>query len=119
MTTQQIRRNIHITDFHLNVNALSISYKYFDKPYSFIALPHVALPILKAALVIDNYAHVNHILQAKLEGKVMLWDYFVASYKLNQYDCIEIITRHIFDKELETDANILEMDEALNALKNI
>lgn len=120
MTTLQIRRNIHITDYHLSVNAISISYIYFCKLNTFIALPNVALPLLKAALVIDDWSEeVCNMHKVKIDDSVMWWDDFACSYRLNQYDCIEIITRHLMEKELETDANMLEIDEALKALQDI
>jgi hypothetical protein len=45
------------------------------------------------------------------------WPVFILSFHLSQWEALSIAIRHEAEKELANDINMLEMDSALNALK--
>lgn len=47
------------------------------------------------------------------------WGAFIDKYIFSQYDAIQLVIRYEYAKSLESDTNMLEIDKALEALKNI
>lgn len=110
MTTEQIRKNIHVSGYAIHDNGLKVYYTWYKdrneegEARTLILVKKEAIVELIAIGEIDSFAG---------------WDEFRDKWIFSQWDALRLVERHEYRKSLETDTNMLELDKALEAFKNM
>jgi hypothetical protein len=121
MTTEALRKVIKVTYWMLGEKGISISYEREDSTPSSLHLilsPADSVRELTVIGSIDSaeYYGGNNIVINYNEGSCR-WEGFLGIFKLCQFEALQIAILHEAMKDLDNDIDMLEMDSALNALK--
>jgi hypothetical protein len=123
MTTEQLRKQIHVLEYNLNDKGIKIEYvRYTDvdelgTKKTLWLTPEGSARQLSAIGSIDSYKEDAFHLFWK--GNHYSWEMFVPEFTLSQWEALTLTIRHEMGKEIEKDSNLLEMDKTIEALKNI
>jgi hypothetical protein len=124
MTTEQLRKQIHVLEYNLNDKGIKIEYvRYTDtdelgtKKTLFLNSEETArqLSIIGS---IDSWSD-EIVFSINMDGYDMNWVTFLLNFELSQYEALTLAIRHEMEIELKKDSNLLEMDKTIEALKNI
>jgi hypothetical protein len=126
MTTEQLRKEITVSHWNINIEGISIRYyKNSESDPIWLKLtPEESARELEAIGSIDSF----ELHGAKsIFGSLMInhgntsqnWNSFIKEFKLCQWEALTLAIRHEMNLETEKDVNLLEMDKAIEALKNI
>lgn len=129
MTTEQLRKEIEVANWHINYAGISITYyrTYSNKtnpiPIDIKLNPEECARQLSAIGSIDSWTKDGNGLQLRWEEEINRpatweWKVFCLAFKLSQWEALTLAIRYEAEKELENDANLLGMDKAIEALKN-
>lgn len=118
MTTQTLRNKITVTEWSLIPQGSAISYKRQDKGEKTF---HLIVSQLDTLRRLDSIASIEgyqeNPLMARIDDCYYDWYDFTTTYKLSQYDAFQLALGHEMELEILNDANLLELDAAVNALK--
>lgn len=122
MTTEQLRKQIHVLEYDLSEEGIKISYvRYTDAlelgtKYVLLIKPKKAARRLSDIGSIDSYKEDAFHLFWK--GNHYSWEMFVHEFTLSQWEALTLVIRYEYEKELKNDVNLLEMDKTIEALRN-
>jgi hypothetical protein len=123
MTTEQLRKEITVSHWNINIEGISIRYyKNSESDPIWLKLtPEESARELCAIGSIDEVSEGGIFNNLMLrEGTVSRnWNGFIKEFKLCQWEALTLAIRHEMNLETEKDVNLLEMDKAIEALKNI
>jgi hypothetical protein len=123
MTTEQLRKQIHVLEYNLTDKGIEIKYvRYTDadelgtKKTLWLNSEETArqLSIIGS---IDSWEAEDFRLY--YNGYPYHWEVFYQEFNLSQWEALTLAIRHEMGIELEKDSNLLEMDKAIDTLKNI
>ncbi len=124
MTTEQLRKNITVSDFGIDEKGIKIYYRNHPKPNWRSPELVLHLPPKEAAIELRAIGEIdscddwpNDIL-ITIGTRAMIWEMFASKFILSQWDALNLVIRHEYKKSLEEDINLLEIDSALAAIKN-
>lgn len=120
MTIHTLRNLITITDWKLTELGVTVSYTRSDqkdKQLHCIIEPVDVLRGLNGHASIDNYA--VDPLRAMEGACTYRWEYFATHYHLSQWDALNLVISQVLGMETEKEMEGLELDAAINALKNM
>jgi len=116
MTTDKLRRLIDVSVYYFTPQGIEINYG-FNKERFFLKLNVLnSLEHLTATNLLDDYSGVT--LLGNADGTWLTWDELISNNKLSQWDALNIVIRYENEKYILQDTNLLEMDKAIEALKN-
>jgi hypothetical protein len=125
MTTEQIRKNITVTDFRILNNGIYID--YWNKPLNVANFqktlnltPIQAITELEKIGSIKRFdANPMRIWWDSPKGAACdaRWEQFCTTFILSQYEAITLVVRHEYEQSLKSDMNLLELDKTLEALR--
>jgi len=120
MTTEQLRKEIIVCHWALHAKGISIRYyKYSESdPIWLELIPEEAAIQLQAIGSIHSWVAEPFYIYTE-EDKKVNWTAFYNNFIFSQWEALTLVIRHEMEKELEKDATLLEMDKAIEALKNI
>jgi len=115
MTTDKLRRLIHVSVFYYTNEGIEI--KYILNSESFCLKLNIisSFEYLTATNLLDDYNGAN--LTGNIDGEWISWDKLICN-NLSQWDALNIAIRYEEEKQILNDSNLLEMDKAIEALKN-
>mgnify|MGYP001565878748 FL=1 len=111
MTTEEIRKQVMVTNWHIKSEGLHIVYQKWNNESLFFEYQDLKIPPEEALK--ELYAICS------IDEKTDNWHWVHSHYILSQWDALNLVIRHEYKKSLEQDSNMLEMDKAIEALKNI
>jgi len=116
MTTDKLRRLIEVTNYHFKDDGILIRYWFLNE--SFVLQLNIisSLEHLTATNLLDDYNGVT--LLGNADGTWITWEELISNNKLSQWDALNIAIRYEEEKQILKDSNLLEMDKAIEALKN-
>lgn len=126
MTTEQIRKSVKVCGYSLSVLGIYITYQSWFTNSS-PEVQHYQLDPLQSVIALERIGaiskfEVNPIRvwwdTAKGTPVNGVWTDFRSTFVLSQFDAISLIVRHEYEKSLEGDMHLLEIDAALEALKH-
>ncbi|SRR6266540_935543 len=123
MTTEQLRKQIHVLDYCINEEGIEIKYiRYADgdelgTKKTVWLNPEETARQLSIIGSIDSWE--SDIFLLNYENKQFPWLPFVNTFELSQWEALTLAIRHEMAIEVEKDDNLLEMDKAIEALRNI
>lgn len=121
MTTDQLRKSITVKAWMIDTDRIDISYDYIDTNSKKHELT-IFLPANRAAHFLSSYGDIDVVSNDPLtivwDDKEYIWEQFALKYKLSQYEALRIAIAYEYEKHLESDVNLLEMDAAIAAIKN-
>lgn len=126
MTTEQLRKRITVTRFRLSDTGIYITY---TNTHAAISTHEKTLNLNKFQSVTE-LERIGSITKSEANPHVRVWwdsikgapleaywEQFVHHFILSQYEALTIVIRHEYEKSLESDMDLLEIDKALEALK--
>lgn len=125
MTTEQIRKSIHVKYYGLSDTGIFITYFRESRPdentpKAYKLNPVQTLQVLERIGSITKF-DVNPIKvwweTPKGTSVQCGWDEFHSTFTLSQYEAITLVVRHEYDLSLKSDMNMLEIDKALESLR--
>lgn len=122
MTTEQLRKEITVNYYHITNAGIYVVYFYALKnEIRYLHLnPEECARQLSAIGSIDSWeSQPFRIFSSEWGDDPQDWITFAKTFKLSQWEALTLAIRHEYEKELEKDANLLEIDTAIEALKNI
>ena len=99
MTTQQIRSNIHVFNFHNDPSGAVIRYMWGDEVTSIV---------LSAELLQQDLCYIGSIED----------DEDISNYQLSQWDALNLACRAEMARQIQADANIMAIDKAIKSINN-
>lgn len=123
MTTEQIRKSIHVSSYGLYEKGLKVEYKWYEnkedegEERTLILLAQDAVLELTALGEIDNYVYYPLVIYWNNTG--MEWDEFTNKYILSQWDALNLVIRHELAKEIEKEDGMLNLTKAIDNLKKL
>lgn len=123
MTTEQLRKEITVSSYRLHDEGIYIGYSRKNDTKHLTLNPEECAFQLSAIGSIESWSNGELGLQLQWEDVLnrsvtWSWNVFCLSFKLSQWEALTLAIRHEAEKELEKDSNLLEMDKAIEALKN-
>ncbi len=124
MTTEQIRKSVKVCGHSLSGIGIYITYQNCLVNSE---AQHYQLDPLQSVIALERIGaiskfEVNPIRvwwdTAKGTPVNGVWTDFRSTFVLSQFDAISLIVRHEYEKSLEGDMHLLEIDAALEALKH-
>lgn len=117
MTIEQLRKQISVTHWEIDQRGMRIDYMYNDTRVCLLVPPKECAIKLSTIGSIDSWEAEVFLLN--YENQQLHWLAFVNTFKLSQWEALTLVIRHEYEKELEKDTNLLEMDSTIKALKNL
>ncbi len=126
MTTEQIRKQIHITSYFIGRRGVVIAYSS-DQTNSHIPNKHYTHPPLQTLQALERIGSITkfdanpiRVWWETPKGTSIDcgWDEFHSTFTLSQYEAITLVVRHEYEQSLKNDMNLLEIDKTLEALKH-
>ena len=124
MTTEEIRKVIIVRNWVLTPHGLSIDYDRTDEKglsSSLFLSPEKTLKELSIVGSVEDYILEGNNKEwpskAFMNDEWYSFPQFIGIYRMCQWEALSIVIRHEEEKELANDMNMLELDAALNALK--
>lgn len=123
MTTEQLRKEITVYSYGIYDKGIYIGYTRKGDTKHLTLDPEECARQLSAIGSIESWSNGELGLQLRWEEVINRsvtwgWNVFYLSFKLSQWEALTLAIRHEYEKELEKDANLLELDTAIEALKN-
>jgi hypothetical protein len=119
MTTEALRKAIKVTDWKLSENGLTISYERDNHNPKSLHLVLSPKETIKELSIVGSIEQVNEFdLMALWCSCWYYWPQIPISYKMCQWEALSIAIRHEEEKELANDMNMLELDSAIQALRD-
>lgn len=117
MTTEQLRKEIKVVSYGIFDTGIYIGYTCKGGTKHIALDPEESARQLSAIGSIDSY-RTDIVFSINMDGLDFNWTTFLINFKLSQWEALTLAIRYEAEKELENDANLLEMDKAIEALKN-
>lgn len=117
MTTEQLRKEISVSDYLLYDRGIIITYFRNGTEHLYLNPEQTAIH-LQAIGSIHSWVSDPFYIYTE-EDKKINWIAFYKNFVLSQWEALTLVIRHEMGKELEKDTKLLEMDKAIEALKNI
>lgn len=124
MTTEEIRKVIIVRNWVLTPHGLSIDYDRTDEKglsSSLFLSPEKTLKELSIVGSVEDYILEGNNKEwpskAFMNDEWYSFPQLIGIYRMCQWEALSIVIRHEEEKELANDMNMLELDAALNALK--
>ena len=109
MTTEQIRKAVEVKDFSVKSHGIYVSYLKWNENSEAMECNTIRL---------SPEESINE-LNAIGATECKYWHLLYRGYIFSQWEALTLVIRHEYRKSLDTDMNMLEMDKAIEALKNI
>ena len=110
MTTEQLRKEIEVTNRHLTPKGIHIVYLKWNAETLF--MDYVDLNLSEE----ESISELRSI--GEIDEETDNYGWIKENYILSQWDALSLVIRHEYAKSLEVDTNMLEMDAAITAIKN-
>jgi hypothetical protein len=108
MTTEQIRKNIHVAGYGLYDLGLKVSYTWYSTRNEKGEERTLILVRPEALEELNAMGEVN----------TNDWEWIADNYNLSQWDALNLVIRHEYRQSVKSDTSMLEIDKALEELKN-
>ena len=122
MTTDQLRKSITLTNWAMNSQGICMDFYFLETNYE-KSIHHIFLPITRAAEYLQQIGEIDILSEKPLTivwvDKEYTWEQFIKEYNFSQYDAFRLVVKYEYEKVLANDVAMLEMDKAIEALKNI
>jgi len=118
MTTEQLRKEISVYNFGLSKIGIYVGYAQNGVTKTLTFTPEETAIQLQAIGSIHSWVAEPFYIYIE-EDKKVNWTAFYKNFVFSQWEALTLVIRHELGKELEKDTNLLEMDKAIEALKNI
>jgi hypothetical protein len=129
MTTEQLRKQIHVLDYNLTNKGIEIEYVRYTDAYELGTKktlwlnPEATCRQLSAIGAISSWGSRPFRVFLSECGADALspqdWITFSNTFTFCQWEALTLAIRHEMEIELEKDSNLLKMDKAIDTLKNI
>jgi hypothetical protein len=125
MTTEQLRKQIHVLEYNLNDKGIKIEYvRYTDgdelgtKKMLLLNSKETARQLSIIGSIDSWEAQPFRIFSSDWGDDPQDWITFSNTFTFCQWEALTLAIRHEMGKEIEKDSNLLEMDRTIEALKN-
>lgn len=123
MTTEQLRKEITVRNWYISADGIYIEYWRHTTISELQLNPEESAYQLSAIGSIESWTKDENGLQLRWEEFIDRtvtwgWNVFHLTFKLSQWEALTLAIRYESEKELQNDANLLEMDKIIEALKN-
>lgn len=123
MTTEQLRKEITVYSYGIYDKGIYIGYTRKGDTKHLTLDPEECARQLSAIGSIESWTKDENGLQLRWEEFIDRtvtwgWNVFHLTFKLSQWEALTLAIRYESEKELQNDANLLEMDKIIEALKN-
>ncbi len=127
MTNDKLRKQIHVVEYNLTKEGIEIKYIRFTDgdelgtKKTIWLNPEETARQLSIICSIDSWE--SQPFQIYIDNVndtfPVDWITFSAKFILSQWEALTLAIRHEMSIEIEKDSNLLEMDKAIEALRNI
>lgn len=126
MTTEQIRKSIHVNYYGISDTGIFITYTTTKSSETY-SPEHVKLSPIQTLQQLERIGSITKFDANPIKvwwetpkGTSIEcgWDEFHATFTLSQYEAITLVVRHEYEQSLKGDMDLLEIDKALEALKH-
>lgn len=117
MTTENLRKTMHVTSWSLTENGLTLSYTRQDfspKTLHLVMTPEQTLRELNVIGDLDNIS--DDCTRGSIDGVWYVYSDLVKVYQMCQWEALTIAIKHEAENDLMKDIKLLEMDEAIRAI---
>lgn len=115
MTTEQLRKEIMVTNWHIGINGLSLEYWQNDIKTSIFYPPGRSVRLLNIIGSIDSCSEDGTILI--YNGTQMHWISFIGCFTFSQWEALTLVIRHELEKETEKEIDNSDIGKAIDKLK--
>lgn len=120
MTTEQLRKEIEVANWHINYAGISITYyRTYENntkpiPIDIKLTPEECAIQLSAIGSIDSWEADTFLLN--YENSKLHWAAFVNAFKLSQWEAFTLALRHEQEKEIENEIDNGDIGKAIDRI---
>lgn len=124
MTTEQLRKEIEVANWHINYDGISITYyQHLDniqqKVTDIKLNPEECARQLSAIGSIDSWeSQPFRIFSPESGDDPQDWITFAKTFKLSQWEALTLAIRHEYELSIEQDSNMMNITNAVNKLNH-
>jgi len=125
MTTDQIKKQVSVNIYTISDTGLFITY-HINKTAETHSIEHYRLSPIQTLHQLERIGSIRRfevnpikVYWESIKGAAVEsdWEQFHQLFTLSQHEALSLVIRHEYEKSLESDMNLLEIDKALEALK--
>lgn len=117
MLIQTLRKQITVVNYCTTKDTVRIS--YFRSQGNASKSLHLVISPTEYLEELDRLTMIDGIINGRpvVDDKEMAFEDFITEYPISQWEALQIAISHELGIEIDEDAEMLELDAAINALK--
>lgn len=118
MTTEQIRKKIKVDNWRFDQAGIYISYTYFNSKKNIWVSTGLELGKEEVCQELSKLGEINYYGENDIEWENDRWDWYAFSEEwiFSQWDALNLVIRHEYNKSVEEDVNNGDIGKAVNNL---